>query len=131
MHDGQALNSFYDTVYGSEIFLSDEEKVLLKKSLVQVGTSWMHCATIAQENLGELWFHIPPKAHDAQHFDAECDLINSRFCQNYIDESFISRGAKLWRHALTGPSLPIAQPKVLEKYLMMVDLKTRDDAREV
>jgi len=130
MHDGQALNDFYIVVYRAEIFLDTDEKVLLKKSLVEMGTSWMHCADIAQGRLGELWFHVPPKAHYAQHFDAEADLINPRFCQNYIDESFISRGAKLWRHALTGPSGPIAQSKVLEKYLMMVDLKTRDDARE-
>ena len=40
--------------------------------------------------------------HMSQHFKKQCDIMNARWCQNYLEESGIGSTAAVWRHSVVG-----------------------------
>ena len=69
-------------------------------------------------------WHIPPKMHAFQHLPEQCDLINSRILQAYMEESLIGRIAMIFKSCLNGPqSFDAVQKTGLLKYATGMQLR--------
>ena len=106
-----------DTLYASEMFMSEEQQAAFRKHTLRVGRHWQLCCNIATEKGQPLW-HITPKAHVCQHLPTQAKLLNPRFTQNYQEEGLIGKVTKVWKAAANGPYFHVAQKTVLEKWLV-------------
>ena len=117
-----ALQGLYATMYSAGMFFTDDEKALFRAHLATLGR-WMPEAQRLGSDRGDPVFTIFPKSHYAQHLDEQCDLINPRYVQNYMDEGFIGKITRVWASCLNGPWKKNAARVVGVKMVMHAILK--------
>ena len=80
-----------------------------------------HYAWLADNTVrrgGGCFWQVLPKHHYFFHVALQCDEINPRSNQTYLDESFVGRICNIYKKSLDGPFAATVQSTILQKWLM-------------
>ena len=116
------INAVYSVLFGSEIFMTAPQLETLRSHLLKLGKYHMACHQHAQA-LGEELFPVRPKAHYAQHFGFQAELINPRYVMCYQAESMMGKMTAIWHGSAAGPYGRTIQYVVCLKYLVALSIE--------
>ena len=88
------LVAFYEILYATGRFLSDEELGRFKEVCERFGTNYQALREHSRV-VKLLHFKVTPKVHKMQHLPLLSEVLNPRWVQNYCEESLVGTSTHL------------------------------------
>jgi hypothetical protein len=108
-----SLCMVFRVLYSSGMFLNAEQLASVRKHTLRLS----HNAATQTGN--KVWL-VTYKAHFFQHVPEQCELINLRYLQCYIEESLCGRISKIYKSSSNGPATAeTLQHVTMIKYLVL------------
>jgi hypothetical protein len=114
-----ALVEMYSLVETCGFFFTEAQLTALDASVYTILSNYAYLAD-HHLRLGNVRYNIVNKHHYLAHIPERAASLNPGKVSTYVEESFVSQGARLYNHGAFGPT---AQLSVLRKYLVAVQLK--------
>ena len=95
------LAEFYDLLYASPVFLSNETLARLTHVVQTFGASFQRLRALARHQGQSAW-KVTPKVHKMQHLPMLSGIINPCWVQCYAEESLVGTTTRVWKRSVAG-----------------------------
>ena len=119
----ESLAAVVSCLYSNGLFLEEPALRIIRYHVARLGRHLQWLADHAVEH-GIMAWGVTPKCHWFQHVPQQCELVNSRYVQNYEEKSLVGIAAKIYESSANGPQQPATiQHVFLIKQLVLVALR--------
>ena len=121
----ESLCIVFQVLYSSDMCLNAQQLASVRKHTLRLGRRLQRMSHHAATSAGNKVWLVTPKAHFMQHVPEQCELMNLRYLQCYVEESLCGRIAKIYKSSSNGPSTPpMLQRVAMTKYLALHVLRS-------